>query len=78
MTTLSDYSPNISVSPKPKVSPLGCFNEVCRKRSMALGILNEERAVTVGVILLVWMVVRHDILEASGFQPLGYSFEALL
>jgi hypothetical protein len=45
---------------------------------MALGILDEERAVTVGVILLVWMVVRHNILEPSGLQPLGYSFEALL
>lgn len=45
---------------------------------MALGILDEERAVTVGVILLVWMVVRHDIFETSSFQPLGYSFEALL
>jgi hypothetical protein len=45
---------------------------------MTLGVLNKERAVSEGMILLVRMVVWNQVLEACSFQAFGDSFEALL
>jgi len=78
MASFSYEPSNIGVGPEMELLARHCHDQVCCQRSVALGILDKERTVSEGMILLVRMVVRNHVLEACSFQTLSDRFKALL
>jgi hypothetical protein len=78
MATSPYESSSIGVRMQIESFLLRCTNKVGCQGSMALGVLDEERAVAVCAILLVRMVIGNDVLEASCVQAFGDGVKALL